>query len=142
MAFYVPGTTGLVWCFLFYVLIYSTPEDHPRITKGELEFLRGREPAKKRKLKVIYQCSQQSENYCIFSGSLDGHAEKYCSPCSLDNSSLLSIWLLLTHHQPISFHQRSSWLQSFECPSFFLKYNIDCSALRMVFCPCFHRLVC
>ena len=53
MAFYVPGTTGLVWCALFYVLIYSTPEDHPRITKGELEYLRGSEPAKKRKLKVI-----------------------------------------------------------------------------------------
>ena len=74
MAFYVPGTTGLVWCFLFYVLIYSTPEDHPRITKGELEFLRGREPARKRKLKVIYQYSQQSENYLLFSGSLAGHA--------------------------------------------------------------------
>eukprot|EP00092_Neocalanus_flemingeri_P024646 GFUD01026731.1.p1 GENE.GFUD01026731.1~~GFUD01026731.1.p1 ORF type:complete len:504 (+),score=120.85 GFUD01026731.1:68-1579(+) len=52
MAFYVPGTTGLLWCLMFYVLIYSTPEDHPRITKGELEYLRGREPAKKRKLKV------------------------------------------------------------------------------------------
>jgi len=52
MAFYVPGVTGLVWCLAFYVLIYSTPEDHPRIAKGELEYLRGREPAKKRKLKV------------------------------------------------------------------------------------------
>ena len=30
MTFYVPGTTGLVWCFLFYILIYSTPKDHPR----------------------------------------------------------------------------------------------------------------
>ena len=55
MAFYVPGTTGLVWCALFYVLIYSTPEDHPRITKGELEYLRGSEPVKKRKLRVTMQ---------------------------------------------------------------------------------------
>lgn len=60
MAFYVPGTTGLVWCALFYVLIYSTPEDHPRITKGELEYLRGSEPAKKRKLKVPWMAMLQS----------------------------------------------------------------------------------
>ena len=54
MTFYVPGTTGLVWCFLFYILIYSTPKDHPRsvvsslithlmttlrISKAELEYL-------------------------------------------------------------------------------------------------------
>ena len=52
MAFYVPGTTGLIWCFLFYLLIYSRPEDHPRIAKGELQFLRGAKNVNKQKLKV------------------------------------------------------------------------------------------
>ena len=73
MAFYVPGTTGLVWCLMFYVLIYSTPEDHPRIDKGELEYLRGREPAKKRKLKVIDQCYILRKTL-LSSGSMAGYA--------------------------------------------------------------------
>ena len=30
MTFYAPGTTGLVWCALFYLLIYSSPRVHPR----------------------------------------------------------------------------------------------------------------
>ena len=53
MAFYVPGTTGLIWCLLFYILIYSTPEDHPRISKGELEYLKRKEKPKKQDMKVI-----------------------------------------------------------------------------------------
>ena len=52
MAFYVPGTTGLAWSALFYFLIYSTPEDHPRIDKGELQFLRGVKNTNKQELKV------------------------------------------------------------------------------------------
>ncbi|XP_023338728.1 sialin isoform X2 [Eurytemora carolleeae] len=39
MAFYLPGTTGLVWCILFSQLIYNTPEEHPRISSGELLYL-------------------------------------------------------------------------------------------------------
>ena len=30
---------GLVWCILFSQLIYNTPEEHPRISSGELLYL-------------------------------------------------------------------------------------------------------
>ena len=39
MTFYVPGTTGVAWCILFYILIYSSPSQHPRISKAEMEYL-------------------------------------------------------------------------------------------------------
>lgn len=39
MTFYVPGTTGVAWCILFYILIYSSPRQHPRISKAEMEYL-------------------------------------------------------------------------------------------------------
>ena len=39
MTFYVPGTTGIIWCFLFYLLIFSSPQQHPRISKAEQEYL-------------------------------------------------------------------------------------------------------
>ena len=53
MAFYVPGTTGAIWCILFYVLIYSRPEDHPRISMEELKYLVGNEPIVKGKEQVV-----------------------------------------------------------------------------------------
>ena len=39
LTFYVPGSTGLVWCLLFYLLVYSSPATHPRISASELQFL-------------------------------------------------------------------------------------------------------
>merc|ERR1719320_2264992 len=60
MAFYVPGTTGLAWSALFYFLIYSMPEDHPRIDKGELQFLRGVKNTNKQELKVPWMAMFKS----------------------------------------------------------------------------------
>jgi len=39
LAFYIPGTTGLVWCLLFSQIIYNHPSQHPSISPEELHFI-------------------------------------------------------------------------------------------------------
>merc|ERR1719471_1229581 len=55
LTFYVPGTTGLLWCILFYFLIYSSPATHPRISREELEYLTSSLTASQEKLKVPWR---------------------------------------------------------------------------------------
>lgn len=35
--FYVQGGLSIIWCFLWVIFVYDTPEDHPRIHPDELE---------------------------------------------------------------------------------------------------------
>ncbi|XP_052869216.1 vesicular glutamate transporter 3 isoform X1 [Anopheles cruzii] len=37
--FYTTGTIGMVWCVFWYLLAYNTPQEHPRITVEELEYI-------------------------------------------------------------------------------------------------------
>lgn len=37
--FYTNGTLGLLWCVFWYALAFNTPQEHPRITKEELEYI-------------------------------------------------------------------------------------------------------
>uniref|UniRef100_A0A182NCU2 Major facilitator superfamily (MFS) profile domain-containing protein n=1 Tax=Anopheles dirus TaxID=7168 RepID=A0A182NCU2_9DIPT len=37
--FYTTGTIGMVWCVFWYLLAYNTPQEHPRITPEELEYI-------------------------------------------------------------------------------------------------------
>lgn len=39
IVFYTTGTIGLSWCVLWYFLAYNTPEDHPRISCKEYNFI-------------------------------------------------------------------------------------------------------
>ena len=52
LAFYVPGATGLLWCLAFHLLVYSRPQDHPRITAGERRHLKAPDSNETKKLKV------------------------------------------------------------------------------------------
>lgn len=38
-AFYTTGSLGLLWCIMWSVLAYNTPQEHPRITNEELEYI-------------------------------------------------------------------------------------------------------
>lgn len=38
--FYTSGTIGLVWCTLWYFLVFDSPEKHPRISREEQEYIR------------------------------------------------------------------------------------------------------
>ncbi|KAJ8894167.1 hypothetical protein PR048_006777 [Dryococelus australis] len=38
-AFYVPGMLGITWCFLWWVLAFDSPAEHPRISRKELEMI-------------------------------------------------------------------------------------------------------
>ncbi|XP_047496250.1 putative inorganic phosphate cotransporter isoform X2 [Penaeus chinensis] len=38
-AFYVFGTSGLVWCIAWFLLVHDRPEHHPRISDAELQYL-------------------------------------------------------------------------------------------------------
>uniref|UniRef100_A0A1B0GEM0 Major facilitator superfamily (MFS) profile domain-containing protein n=2 Tax=Glossina morsitans morsitans TaxID=37546 RepID=A0A1B0GEM0_GLOMM len=38
-AFFTTGSLGMLWCFLWYMLAYNTPHEHPRITDEELEYI-------------------------------------------------------------------------------------------------------
>ncbi|XP_060804897.1 putative inorganic phosphate cotransporter [Amyelois transitella] len=38
-AFYVPGTIAVFWCFLWWVLVYDSPVQHPRITESEKKYI-------------------------------------------------------------------------------------------------------
>ena len=52
LTFYVPGSTGLTWCLLFYFLVYSSPSTHPRITARERLYLSSNTSNKGEKLEV------------------------------------------------------------------------------------------
>jgi sugar phosphate permease len=39
--FYVFGATGLVWSVAFYLLYRNLPEEHPKVNRGELAYIRG-----------------------------------------------------------------------------------------------------
>ena len=82
-------------------------------------------------------------------GSLEEDAAMQGCPCPLDNSFLLSLWLLPAHHQPFTLHQRSSGIQSDECKlspdSLKLsisRYSIYFSSFRMECCQCYLSLGC
>ncbi|KAK4327315.1 hypothetical protein Pmani_002256 [Petrolisthes manimaculis] len=38
-AFYVTGICSLLWCVLWFSVIYSTPAQHPRISREELQYI-------------------------------------------------------------------------------------------------------
>ncbi|CAL4065472.1 unnamed protein product [Meganyctiphanes norvegica] len=38
-AFYVTGILSLVWCFMWFPLMYDDPKHHPRISDAELEYI-------------------------------------------------------------------------------------------------------
>lgn len=37
--FYTTGTIGVVWCVIWYFLAFDTPQEHPRISSQELEYI-------------------------------------------------------------------------------------------------------
>lgn len=37
--FYTTGTLGMIWCLLWYLLAFNTPQEHPRISQKELEYI-------------------------------------------------------------------------------------------------------
>ncbi|KAG5684804.1 hypothetical protein PVAND_014017 [Polypedilum vanderplanki] len=37
--FYTTGTIGVLWCIMFYFLFFNTPQEHPRISPKELEYI-------------------------------------------------------------------------------------------------------
>ncbi|XP_035234272.1 putative inorganic phosphate cotransporter isoform X2 [Stegodyphus dumicola] len=39
LVFYVGGLSGFVWCILCSLLVFETPENHPTISKKELQFI-------------------------------------------------------------------------------------------------------
>ncbi|XP_030562582.1 vesicular glutamate transporter 3 isoform X1 [Drosophila novamexicana] len=39
LVFYTTGALGIGWCVLWYNLAYNTPQEHPRITKEELNYI-------------------------------------------------------------------------------------------------------
>ncbi|XP_021712262.1 sialin-like, partial [Aedes aegypti] len=39
LVFYTTGTIGMVWCLFWYLLAFNTPQEHPRITPEELEYI-------------------------------------------------------------------------------------------------------
>lgn len=39
IVFYTTGTIGILWCILWYYLAFNTPDEHPRITKTELDYI-------------------------------------------------------------------------------------------------------
>lgn len=47
LVFYVMGTIGFVWCILWCILCYSTPDSHPWIRDTEKEYLDRTVPKKK-----------------------------------------------------------------------------------------------
>lgn len=40
VVFYTTGTLGLVWCVFWYFFAFDEPENHPRISVQELEYIR------------------------------------------------------------------------------------------------------
>ncbi|EDV98871.1 vesicular glutamate transporter 3 isoform X1 [Drosophila grimshawi] len=39
LVFYTTGLLGIGWCILWYTLAFNTPQEHPRITKEELNYI-------------------------------------------------------------------------------------------------------
>lgn len=39
LVFYTTGTIGMIWCLFWYLLAFNTPQEHPRITAEELEYI-------------------------------------------------------------------------------------------------------
>lgn len=37
--FYTTGSLGMLWCVFWFLLAYNTPQEHPRITKEELDYI-------------------------------------------------------------------------------------------------------
>lgn len=39
-AFYVPGAIGLLWCVCWWLLVFDSPDKHPRISEHEKTYIR------------------------------------------------------------------------------------------------------
>ncbi|XP_055596408.1 sialin [Uranotaenia lowii] len=39
LVFYTTGSIGMIWCVFWYLLAFNTPQEHPRITQEELEYI-------------------------------------------------------------------------------------------------------
>lgn len=39
IVFYTTGSVGMLWCVMWYFLAFNTPDEHPRITKKELQYI-------------------------------------------------------------------------------------------------------
>ena len=95
LTFYVPGTTGLVWCLLFYFLVYSNPQTHPRISRSELDYLTtSLSPSSEEKLKVPWRQMM---------GSPAVHALWFTHLCSAFGFYLLAINLTLFIREALGF---------------------------------------
>lgn len=40
IVFYTTGSIGMAWCIMWYFLAFNTPEEHPRITRSELDYIK------------------------------------------------------------------------------------------------------
>ena len=62
--FYVSGVLGLTWCVAWWLLVFDTPDSHPRISHEEKEYLKEnlteqpKEKVREKKInrKYVYVC--------------------------------------------------------------------------------------
>jgi ACS family sodium-dependent inorganic phosphate cotransporter len=58
--FYVSGALGLTWCVAWWLLVYDTPDNHPRISREEKQYLKEnlteqpREKVREKKINLKY----------------------------------------------------------------------------------------
>jgi ACS family sodium-dependent inorganic phosphate cotransporter len=58
--FYVSGVLGLAWCVAWWLLVFDTPDNHPRISREEKQYLKEnlteqpREKVREKKINLKY----------------------------------------------------------------------------------------
>jgi len=103
LAFYVPGATGLLWCLAFHLLVYSRPQDHPRISSEERRHLKAPESKETKKLKVPWMAMLASPAV---------HALWITHLCSAFGYYLIVINISLFIREALGFHVINNGLLS------------------------------
>ena len=103
LTFYVPGTTGLVWCLMFYLLVYSSPATHPRINSSERLYLTSNTSTKEEKLEVPWLAMAKSPAV---------HALWFTHLCSAFGFYLLNINLSIFIREALGFSVTENGLLS------------------------------
>lgn len=74
--FYVTGTLGTIWFISWWIIVYDSPAQHPRITQQELKYIQDSLGPSLASKKVLF-CNQNT-NYSIIAGVLRNNYQLEC----------------------------------------------------------------
>ena len=107
------GVTSLIWCVIFYFLVFKSPDDHPRISKEERIYLKQNSNATKtanmRDIKIpVKEMAMSIPVHALwivhFASGWIIYLIAINLPLFINETFNLGIVMVSKHHQPYLYH--------------------------------------